>query len=190
VGCITNTSGYDFRKGQDAGDDILNGGANNDILNGGLGVDALNGGLGFDSFVFAAGDTAQSDANEDSISGFEKGAVGAGDEIDYQSALTIGGSDAAATSSQASINATTGVATFGPSSPASFGDALADIAARFTASTDAAGEFALFQFGGNFHLFISDGTAGVGANDVVVELVGVTTIGSIDVGLGDLTILT
>ena len=101
-------------------------------------------------------------------------------------------SAAAPSSTQASINATTGVATFAAGSGLDLADALGDIAARFTAATNTAGEFAFFQVGGtgNFHLFISDGTAGLSANDVVVELVGVTTIGSIDLASGNPTILT
>jgi hypothetical protein len=70
-------------------------------------------------------------------------------------------------------------------------DAVNDIAARFTAATNADGEFALFRVGGagNYHLFISDGVAGVGANDVHVELVGVTAITQINLNLGNLTIV-
>ena len=66
------------------------------------------------------------------------------------------------------------------------------MAARFTASTDTAGEFAFFEVNGtgDNYLFISDGVAGVTANDVVVQLVGVTAIGSIDLTGGNLSILT
>jgi hypothetical protein len=38
-------------------------------------------------------------------------------------------------------------------------------------------------------MFISDGAVGVTDNDVVVELVGVTTIGSINLTSGDFTII-
>jgi len=38
-------------------------------------------------------------------------------------------------------------------------------------------------------MFISNGTAGVQATDVVVQLVGITTINGIDLTNGDLTIL-
>ena len=70
-------------------------------------------------------------------------------------------------------------------------DALGDIATRFTAATNSAGEFAFFRVNGagNHHLFISDGVAGVTANDVVVQLVGVTAIGGIDISGGNLTII-
>ncbi|MEQ1890645.1 MAG: hypothetical protein ABL951_15950, partial [Alphaproteobacteria bacterium] len=117
---------------------------------------------------------------------------GAGDEIDYISAaLVIGGSNATATATQASINMSTGVATFAGGQGTTLADALADITARFTAATDSAGEFALFRVNntGNFHLLISDGTGGVTASDVITQLSGVTTIGVIDLTSGDLTIL-
>jgi hypothetical protein len=195
---LNGDAGNDILTGG-AGNDSLNGGIGNDILTGGTGTDTLNGGLDFDKFVFAAGDTPRpggpppvfTDAGEDTIGDYLKGAVGTGDLIDYSAALTVGGSANSATATEASIDQITGIATFFSGSGTTFADALADIATRFTVATNTAGEFAFFQVGGtgNFHLFISDGTAGVSANDVIVELAGVTTIGSIDVGLGDLTIL-
>ena len=39
-------------------------------------------------------------------------------------------------------------------------------------------------------MFISDGVAGITDDEVVVELIGVTTMGSINLTDGDLTILT
>ena len=70
-------------------------------------------------------------------------------------------------------------------------DALADIASSFTASTDTAGEFAFFKVNntGNYNLFISDGVAGVTANDVVVQFTGVTAINTIDLTGGKLTVI-
>jgi hypothetical protein len=61
-------------------------------------------------------------------------------------------------------------------------DTLADITSWFTFATDTAGEFALFTVNntGNYYSFISDGTTGVTANDVVIQLTGVTSITSID----------
>ena len=119
--------------------------------------------------------------------------VGTGDIIDYGATnLVIGGTNAVATETQASINATTGVATFTATSGTTLADAIADIATRINSGGTTAGEFALFQVNGagGYHLFISDGTAGVAANDIVVQLVGVNTIGTINLAAGDLTILT
>ena len=60
-----------------------------------------------------------------------------------------------------------------------------------TAATDAAGEMAFFQVSkkGHMMLFISDGVAGVTANDVVVQLMGISAINQIDLTGGNLTIL-
>ncbi len=61
-----------------------------------------------------------------------------------------------------------------------------------TAATNTAGEFAFFQVNnvGRMLLFISDGVAGVTANDTLVALTGITTVGSINLTSGDLSILT
>ena len=172
------------------GNDVLNGGAGSDLLSGGTGADSLTGGAGSDRFVFTSGDSGQT-TGFDRITDFAKGAVGTGDLIDFSVPLTIGGSAAKATSSAAQINASTGIATFASKSGTTLADALADIAARFTAAADSAGEFAFFKVGGtgDYYLFISDGASGVTTNDVVIQLVGVTTISSITVSGGDLTVL-
>jgi len=170
----------------------LNGGAGADQLIGGKGRDTLTGGTESDSFRFSAGDSGQTAATMDIITDFAKGAIGVGDRFDFASALAIGGSAAAATANEASINQTTGVASFNAGSGTTMADALSDIANRFTVSANSAGEFALFRVNntGAFHVFVSDGVAGVGANDVVVQLTAITGIGSIDLTAGDLTILT
>jgi hypothetical protein len=89
------------------------------------------------------------------------------------------------------INANTGVATFASGSGTTMTDALADLAARMTAASDAAGEMAFFQVNkkGHMMLFISDGVAGVTANDVVVQLMGISSIHQIDLTGGNLTIM-
>ena len=85
----------------------------------------------------------------------------------------------------------TGIATFASGSGTTLTDALNDIAASFTAATNTAGEFAFFKINntGNYYLFVSDGTAGATANDDVIELVGITSIGAIDLTGGNLTIM-
>jgi len=185
---LTGGIGADSLSGG-LGNDTITAGAGADTATGGKGVDSLTGGAGSDTFVFAAGDTGQA-TGSDTISDFAKGAVNTGDRVDYAADLVIGGSSSAATANEALINQSTGVATFAAKSGTSLADALADIATRFTAAGDAAGEFALFRVGGkgNHYLFISDGTAGVTANDVVVQLVGVTSVTGIDLAGGNLTI--
>ena len=173
-----------------SGDDTLNGGAGNDTLTGGAGADSLTGGNGVDRFVFAPGHSGQT-TSIDTITDYLKGVLGTGDVIDYNVNLSVGGSSSAATGSQARIDQSNGVATFAVSSGTTLSDALADIAAQFTAATNSPGEFAFFKVNntGNFHMFISDGTAGVTANDVVIQFAGVTSINTIDLTAGNLTII-
>ena len=88
----------------------LYGNGGNDSIAGGMGADLLFGGSGSDSFVFNLGDTGQAPSTYDQIKDYAKGAVGIGDEIDFATDLSIGGSQAAATATQASIDA----ALYGP----------------------------------------------------------------------------
>jgi hypothetical protein len=126
---------------------------------------------------------------------YQKGLLGfpgSGDVIDYSNAaLSIGGSAAIATATEASIDAVTGVAGFSAGSGILLADCLADVATRMTTAGDAAGEFAFFKVGAGTvqYMFISDGVAGVGANDVLVQLTTVSSIDSIDITAGDVTIL-
>jgi Ca2+-binding RTX toxin-like protein len=184
---LTGGTGNDSLSGG-AGIDSLSGGAGNDTLMGGTGSDTLTGGDGSDRFVFAAGDSGKQ-TGWDVISDYFKGAIGVGDVIDYSSNLVVGGNSLAATSTQASINSSTGVATFATGTGQTLTDALLKIESRFTATTDAAGKFALFQVNGSgdYYLYISDGTTA--QTDVVVQLVGVSSVGSISLTGGDLTIL-
>lgn len=105
--------------------------------------------------------------------------------------LSIGGSDAAATASQASINQSTGVASFAAGSGKTLMDAVNDLATSFKENGDSAGELALFKVNnsGNYYLFVSDGEAGLTANDVVVQLAGITKINGIDLTNGALHVM-
>ena len=185
---ITNTGNGTTLTGSGLADRII-GGTGNDILKGGRGSDSITGGAGKDTFVFSSGDSGQA-TNFDLINDYTKGTAGTGDLIDFSSILSIGGSIVAATSTQASINQTTGIATFAVGSGTTLSDAISDIATRFTAATNASGEFSFFQVGntGDYYLFISDGTAGVTANDTVINLVGISSISTINMTGGNLTI--
>jgi len=189
---LTGGSGSDQLLGG-AGADSLVGGAGADFLAGGAGADRLTGGTGSDSFVFTSGDSGQNNNTTtgfDVITDFAKGARGTGDLIDFSVLLSVGGSATAADATHASINGTTGVATFAANSGTSLADALADVTGSMTAAADSAGEFAFFRVNnaGNYYLFISDGVAGVGANDVVVQLTGITSIAGIDLSYGNLSV--
>jgi Ca2+-binding RTX toxin-like protein len=194
----SGTAGNDI-KSSTAGDDTLNGLAGNDQLdglggndqiNGGTGADVLTGGDGTDTFVFAAGDSGQI-TGFDRITDFTKGVAGVGDLIDYQDSLDVGNSVARASTNAAKINASTGVAQFARKNGTTLTDALVDVAGSFAAAGDFEGAFALFQVNktGNYYLFISDGTDGVTPDDVVVQLTGITSVSSIDLTGGNLTIL-
>ena len=190
VNTLTGTAYSDVIVGN-AGNDVLNGGIGADTLNAGTNADTLTGGLGSDTFAFAAGDSGQTATTLDKVTDYTKGAVGTGDLIDFTSNLMIGGSAATATASQASINMTTGLATFASGSGTTLSDALLDISSRMTAATNTSGEFALFEVDntGDYYAFISDGTAGVGANDVLIQLIGMNSYTGIDLTGGNLTII-
>jgi serralysin len=183
---------YDNTITGNTGSNIIKGMGGNDIIYGGKGSDALTGGTGTDLFVFTAGDSGQTSLTLDKIMDYTKGSFGTGDLIVYSQNLTIGGSAATATSTQASINMTTGLATFATGSGTTLSDAILDIATRMTAATNTNGEFALFKVNntGDYYAFISDGTAGVGANDVLIQLIGVSSYTSINLTGGGLTIVT
>jgi Ca2+-binding RTX toxin-like protein len=183
---LTGNSGNNGLSGLD-GNDTLRGGDGKDTLTGGVGSDSMTGGAGADMFVFAAGASGQS-TGWDVVTDFTKGAVGAGDLIDFSAALTIGGNSTAATATQASVNLATGVATFLAGSGTTMTDALSKLNARFVAAGDASGEFAFFKVNnsGDYYLYISDGKTAL--TDVVVQLVGVTAIAGINITGGDLSI--
>jgi S-layer protein len=99
-----------------------------------------------------------------------------GDTIDFTNASVTMGS-AVAGANRATINAN-GLATFATTVPATLNDALAQIAASLddndnNAAADAvAGEAAVFQFGGQTYIYVSDGVAGHSAADIVIKVTG------------------
>jgi hypothetical protein len=196
---ISGGSGKDRVIGH-AGNDKLYGGADADRLSGGEGIDVLwgntgadvlTGGAGSDYFVFGFGDSGTTSALADRIVDFTKGAIDVGDRIDFVADLSIAIASAAASATQASINATTGIAAFASGSGRSVADAVSDIAAAFSADGNKAGEFALFKVNntGSYYMLVSDGVAGTGPNDVLIALNGITSIGSVDLTTGDLFLI-
>lgn len=181
---ITTNSGTDVLTGTIFGD-IVNAGAGDDIITGGTGKDALTGGDGADTFNF--NETADFTAatanalgnNADSIADFA-----AGSDI---LALTGG----ASWSIVAGGSGNAGVATIGAEGVVtSFNAADDTLAERITAveaaiqtGAAAAGQYAVFEFGTDSYVFVSEGTDGVGAGDMLIQLTGV-------VGLTDSTIAT
>jgi hypothetical protein len=197
------------------GNDTLLGGAGADKLTGGAGLDTFVFQMG--DTVWNSVNTNLTTPIADQILDFQKGGLSNGDQIKFVSApatasivpissygdspyvsmplnfidLHIGGSDALATTTQASINQSTGIASFATGSGKTLMDAVNDLAASFTAGGDSAGELGLFKVNntGNYYAFISDGEAGLTANDVVVQLAGITKINGIDLTNGALHIM-
>jgi RTX calcium-binding nonapeptide repeat (4 copies) len=169
--------------------DRLSGNEGNDVLRGDAGADVLEGGAGSDYFVFDFGDSGVTRPSADKVLDFTRGAAGTGDRIDFVADLSIAAASNTASASQASINASTGVATFAAGSGRNLADAVADLTASFSADGEKAGEFGLFQVNGkgNYFMLVSDGVAGAG--DVLIELNGITSIGSVDLTTGDLLLI-
>ncbi|KFB78193.1 hypothetical protein [Candidatus Accumulibacter cognatus] len=159
---ITNTSGAALNITGGSGADIIVGdpGAFADVITGGAGADVMTGGLGADTFVFAAGASGLPTAtNFDTITDY----VTAVDIIDF-GATTLAA--ATAGTSGLTINAA-GLVTAGAANLAAFVAAVGGVAGAAGAST-------VYDNGVNSYLFISDGVAGLGANDVLVQLTGIT----------------
>lgn len=152
------------------GADTITGGTGADLIYGGAGADSMTGGTGADTFLFSAGDTGTPSAtNFDVITDF----ASSSDIISFGASLTVV-STVTAAAGTAGIAATTGVV--------SFNSADNTLALRITAvenginagGTAAAGQYAVFGFGSDSYVFISDGTDGIGANDVLIKLAGVS----------------
>ncbi|MEE9265757.1 MAG: hypothetical protein V3V86_03415, partial [Gammaproteobacteria bacterium] len=99
--------------------------------------------------------------------------------------VIVSGSTAA--SGTAAINAE-GVCTFNAAD-----DTLAERVTACEAGINASGvaaarQFAIFEHSTNSYLFVSDGVDGIGANDVMFQLSGVTGLGDSTLTAGNLTI--
>jgi hypothetical protein len=148
------------------GNDKISGFSAFDTITGGKGMDVLTGGAGGDTFVFAAGDNSDAPDSKifDTITDF-----GAGDIIDFDTTLTIDPVLTEPTGGRASISAL-GLATF-KSSDSTLSLRLSAVEdAMSEGSTPTAGEVATFTVGGDSYLFVSDSTAGLSPNDVLIKL--------------------
>ena len=185
---VTTNTGVDTLTGSNLAD-ILSSGAAADTLTGGQGADVLTGGAGADTFEFdETGDFAAATAAT---------LVAAADEItDFESALDILSLNAANWSIAQNGTAAVGVAAINAEGFATFVSADDTLAERITAveaainagGVAAAGQFALFEFSGDSYAFISEGTDGVGAGDMLVKLTGVTGLSDTTISTVDLTI--
>ncbi len=151
-----------------AGDDTVSGGTGADTITGGTGVDALTGGANADTFVFAAGDNGATPSNTvfDQITDYQSGV----DFIDFGSTFLVQyATVTTAAVGTAGVDAT-GVVTFVGADDTLMERITAVASALGTAQ---AGSVLIFGHGGDSYIFITDGTTGIGANDVLIKLTGV-----------------
>ena len=184
---IRGGSSADVLTGTDSGGsgDSIDGNAGDDVITGGTGEDVLIGGAGADTFVFDAGDSGTPSATTfDTISDFEVGS----DSIRFTSTLLV---------DQQNNNASPGTAMIDAFAAATFNPVDDTLNERITAVQNAldtdgsnAGEFAVFENGGNSYVFISDGSGALDGGDVLIEVAGVTELNASTVdGSGDLFLM-
>jgi hypothetical protein len=147
------------------GADIIFGTDYADVIIGGAGVDDLTGGAGNDTFMVSAA------SSNDNILDFA-----AGDIIDFTSAVTIV-TNATASAEVASISAA-GLASFDAADD-TLDEMIAAVANAINQGGNAAaGQAAMFKFGSDSYVFISDGTDGLQSTDTLIKLVGLDVVGN------------
>ncbi len=181
VSVVDTLANIQNATGTDLADYIVGSDAAN-VITGGTGADVMTGGAGADTFAFVAGATGTPSAtNFDTITDYVTGT----DKIDFTAgnlALVAEGTIGVA---QAAISAT-GFATFNAADD-TLAERIVAVEAAMTAATAVARETAVFAFGANSYVFVSDGTAGVGANDVLIKLTGIVAATGITLTSGDIT---
>jgi hypothetical protein len=162
----------------------------NDFVAGTAGTNALNtltGGSGTDTFVFGgATGTGGSGAAPSStvfttITDYTTGT----DTINFGTNLALV-AEGTSSSTQGVVSAT-GRVTFHADTADTLTAKLAATEAAMTAATVNAGETAVFAAAGSTYLFVSDGVAGLGANDQLILLTGVTQTTGITLTNGNIT---
>jgi Ca2+-binding RTX toxin-like protein len=164
------------------GKDTVTGGSGNDIITAGSGVDSMTGGSGKDTFVFALGDNGDKPSGTvfDSIADYLTGT----DTISF-TGLSI--SQFKSTTTQASTVAgvtSSGVVSFDA------GDntlALKVAAVANAIGGSSAGNALYFAEGSDGYVFVTDGTSGIGANDVLIKLIGLSTFTKLTLTNGAIT---
>jgi Ca2+-binding RTX toxin-like protein len=173
---ITGSVGNDIINGQQVlpASETLRGNDGNDTITAGIGPDVITGGAGADVLVMYAGATRNPSATQfDTITDFGTGA----DSIDWTGAALIAD---AGTGTGLTVNPA-GLVTAGAATLADFVTALGN------STTTTSGSAMLFASGADSYLFVSDGIAGIGADDLLVKITGIAaTIGLTFAG-GDIT---
>ena len=167
-----------------SGNDTILGTIGNDTIVGGTGADILTGGTGANTFKFTKGDTGTPSATVfDTITDWK---AGTGNLIDYTDAgITLVAEGSADVAGTAAISGT-GLATFN-AADSTLAQQIAAVEKAMTTDTAVAGEAAVWAVGSDSYIFISDGVAGVGANDILIKVTGVAATTGLTLLSGDIS---
>ena len=168
----SNTDGVITLNGN-AGNDTITGGVRADVIVGGTGTDTMTGGGAIaNTFNFAAGDSGLPSATVfDAITDFTAVAANL---ISVGGAQLVLASASTAASGTAGFGAANGVAATFNAADNTFALKLAAVERGLSSNTNTNLETAIFVDGIDTYVFIADGTVGIGANDILIKLVGVT----------------
>jgi hypothetical protein len=153
------------------GNDTIVDGVNDTTITGGKGQDTMTGGATTANiFAFVAGDTGLPSATGfDTITDF---AAVAANVISVGAQLVLGSASTAA-AGMAGLGAANGVAATFNAADTTFAQKLAAVENALSGNTNTNLETAIFVDSGNTYVFIADGVVGIGANDLLIKLVGV-----------------
>ncbi len=178
---LSGVTGFGVNVTGSTADNTIVGTSQADTIEGGDGADIISGGAGINTFAFTTTSTKTPSATKfDTIMDWR---TGTDNRIDFSAALVLGTQGAPAGAGSALID-TKGVATF----TAADTTLTQHIAAVATALNGQDKSVAIWQEGADAFVFISDGTAAISANDVLIKLVGVTVgANGLTIAGGDLT---
>ncbi len=163
-------------------DNVIIGTRYADTIEGGEGFDVMTGGAGSNVFVF--GTTATKNATATLYDTIIDWRSGTDNRIDFSANLLLGTQVVAAAA---------GVATIGAKGVATFNAADNTLALHLIAAERAVNgtnnATVIWQEGADAFLFISDGTAGLSASDVLIRLAGVTVGSGLTIAGGDITLI-
>lgn len=162
-------------------DNVITGTALSDTIEAGDGADVITGGAGTNTFSFTT--TSTKDPSSTKFDTITDWRAGTDNRIDFSSTLTIGTQEVAAGAGVALISSK-GVATF-TAVDISLQQHIAAVAAALDGKDKAA---VIWQEGADAYVFISDSTAAISTNDVLIKLTGVTVgTNGLTIASGDIT---